>query len=235
MRTNLLIATLVLAASTAFAQLDPYTLTVATTRQIGSPPDQASLSVYVNADAKLGLSDILNLVQGVGLTQANFSSVYDLTNVAFNNGQLPVVGGLEWQFSLSIPFAGLKDVLVNLSALQLKLSRQANGPTLLFSVNGTQVSPQAQASQSCPTSAMVADARAQAQVLAQAAGFGLGAISTITDAGSGGVGTVGAAPGAAYGTAYSISQTLVGISTFYNLPSPILSCTIVVKFKLTLS
>ncbi len=55
-------------ASTALAQLDPYTLTVTASRSISVQPDQASLSVYVDADASLGLNDILNVVQGLGLT-----------------------------------------------------------------------------------------------------------------------------------------------------------------------
>ncbi len=101
---------------------------------------------------------------------------------------------------------------------------------LLFSVNGVQVSPQLQAAQTCPTAAMIADAKTQAQALAQAAGFGLGQISTITDGGGGVVGTVGV-PSIA---AYRVGFVNVG-EIFTQTVNTTTNCAIVVKFKLTLS
>jgi hypothetical protein len=211
-------------ASLAFAQLDPYTLTITATRSVAVQPDQAVLNVYVDSNPSAALTDILAAVQSVGLTQANLATVYSLP---LTTAQLP---GLEWSFSLTVPYSGMKDTLNKLGTLRSTIARQKSGLTLAFAVAGVQVSPQLQAAQTCPTAALVADATTQAQALAQAAGFGLGQISTLSD-GSGGV--VGAgAPAYVAISAY----TLPAFSSFFQpvYSSTGSSCTIVAKFKLTL-
>ena len=193
-------------ASLAIAQLDPYTLTVTATRSISIQPDQARLVIYVDADPSVGLNDILNLVQSVGLTQTSLLNVYTASLGP------PQSQALEWAFSLTVPYTSLKNTLSQLGTLQA--AQQTSGFMVTFQVTGVVVSPQLQASQTCQTAALVSDATAQAQALSQAAGLGLGPISSITD------GSTGAAP-----------ASVAGVYLF--TPSaPSLACTAVVKFKL---
>ncbi len=213
-------------ASLAFAQLDPYTLTVTATRSISVQPDQASLSVSVEAGLSVGLNDVLAVVQGIGLTQTNLSNLYTIFDGP--SSQIPNLG---WSFSLTVPYASLKNTLSQLGTLQT--AQQKSGFMVTFQVTGVQVSPQLQASQTCPTAALVADATAQAQALSQAAGLGLGSISSITD---GSVGPVPAPAVGVYSSVFAIA-TVVGIpsenvGTFYTPASSPLTCTAVVKFKL---
>ncbi len=218
MRTIVLTAACLIFASLAFGQLDPYTLTVIATRPLGAQPDQAVINVYVETPTSANLNDVLAVVQGFGLTQSNLASVYGVIDGP--GAQL----NQAWSFQLTILYAAIKDTLTKLGTLQATIAKQNPGFSVTYQVSGVQVSAAAQAAQPCPLAAMVADARAQAQVLAQAAGFGVGQISTITD-GS--------------GVASQVSGGLVSIqgslgALFVPTPS-VTTCAIAVKFKLTLN
>ena len=67
-----------------------------------------------------------------------------------------------------------------LSNLQKKIADAKSGLTLSFSVNGLQISPELLQSQACVLPDLIADARAQAQKLADSAGLPLGAIVAIS-------------------------------------------------------
>src|SRR6202035_43594 len=114
------------------------------------------------------------------ITAANFSgiSAAPFTGNIIPTPQQPptVTQMLQWTFALSATLAKIKDTIATLSALQKTIAQQNNGLMLSFNVQGTQVSAQLQQSQACPTSDLLADARAQAQKLTDAAGFTLGAI-----------------------------------------------------------
>ncbi|HEY6390433.1 MAG TPA: hypothetical protein VIX89_04080, partial [Bryobacteraceae bacterium] len=68
------------------------------------------------------------------------------------------------------------ETLATLTAVQQSALRKNNGLTVSFNVQGVQVSQQAQQSQACALSDLIADARAQAQKLADAANLGVGVI-----------------------------------------------------------
>ena len=181
-----------IAAACAFAQLDSNSITVSASRSASLQPDQVVFGVTVNADLSLGLSDVLAAVEPAGLTQANFVGVSSgqVLPVIFDPGQGPVPQPqqrLQWVFGAPVPFAKLKDMASVLTDLQRSLAQAPNGPRLSFTVQGTQVSLQLQQSQSCAASDLIADARAQAQKLASAAGLTAGnvlAIATATAASS---------------------------------------------------
>ena len=216
-----LLTLLVLAfASVAAAQLDSYTLTVTASRSISVPPDQATIGVYVEASQSAGIGDVLAVVHGLGLSQTNLSTVYSVFD-----GPGVKVPNLVWSFNLKTPLSSLKDTLSALIAL--RAPGAIPGFTVTFLLSGIQVSPQLAAAQSCPLTALVADARAQAQALAQASGYGVGDISTISD----GTGQTLIGSGQA-----ALGPVLVAASALFT-PTPLspLTCTIVVKFKLTLS
>jgi hypothetical protein len=210
---------LILSTPAAFAQLDSNSVTVSATRSLAQQPDQVLFGVTVQSGLNTSLDDVVAALQGSGITAANFSAV----TVPFVGNLIPpqpptVTPMLQWTFALPAPLAKIKDTIATLTGLQQRIAQQNNGLTLSFNVQGTQVSGQLQQSQVCPTSDLLADATAQAQKLAGAAGLSLGAILAISSGTS--------VPGNV-GSAVSIAGALIFAPPV--LPSV---CSMTVKFAL---
>jgi len=171
---------LILTVSGAFAQLDSNSVTVTATRSTTPQPDQVLFGVTVQSGLSTNLDDVVAALHGSGITAANFAGVSMAPNLVFTGGpQLPptvMAPPLQWLFALPAPLAKIKDTIATLTALQKSIAQQNSGLTLSFSVQGTQISAQLQQSQACPISDLLADAQAQAQKLAGAAGLSLGAV-----------------------------------------------------------
>ena len=165
------------ASPAVFGQLDDNTLTITASRTIDLQPDQVMVGVYVNAPVDNMVDDILSGLQGSGLTAANLLNV----STSVYKG----APSTDWAFALPVPFSKLKATLVLLMELQQKLSGpRGDGKASMdvsFSVQGSQVSPELQASQPCPWTTLVGDARAQAQKLAAVAGVTVGPVIAISD------------------------------------------------------
>ncbi len=93
---------------------------------------------------------------------------------------LPPSQWRRWLFTLAAPLAKIKDTVAQLTNLQQTIAKQNNGLQMSFSVQGTQVSQQLQQSQPCVLSDLLANARTQAQNLANAAGFTLDVIQAMS-------------------------------------------------------
>jgi hypothetical protein len=231
MRTLWLGVAFLAASSCVFGQLDDNTVTITASRNISLQPDFAVVGIYVDAPYNDGLDDILNALDGSGLTAD------DLTGVNTSGPLSEQVQRTAWTFARAVPFAKLKDMLASLTAVQQGLAGSgtrgaANASvSMTFSVQGSQVSPELQASQPCPLPALVSDARAQAQQLAMAAGFTVGPVVAISDGSSTG-GTYGAVLGAVFGLAAgAISVSRIG--TFSSLiTQPPVNCSMTVQFQL---
>ncbi len=159
--------------SSAFAQLDSNSITVTASRNTTPAPDLASITIDVTADPSATLSDVLASVQSLGLTISDLASVEGTTINQQN--------ALDWSFSLNAAIASLKTTTSALTKLQGTVS--LNNSLILsinFYVGGTSISPQAQQSQSCPVSGLIADARAKAAALAAAAGRTLSGVLAVS-------------------------------------------------------
>jgi uncharacterized protein YggE len=213
---------LILSTPAAFAQLDSNSVAVSATRSLAQQPDQVLFGVTVQSGLNTSLDDVVAALQGSGITAANFSAVSTApAYVLIGSGgpQPPTVTPmLQWTFVLPAPLARIKDTIATLSGLQQRIAQQNNGLTLSFNVQGTQVSAQLQQSQVCPISDLLADATAQAQKLAGAAGLSPGAILAISSGTS--------VPGSV-GSAVSITGALIFAPPV--LPSV---CSMTVKFAL---
>ena len=163
----------------AFAQLDSNTITVTASRTSTLQPDQVLFGIFVNTPFSGTMTDALNAVQSLGITAANFASVNTQQGVALtpNQAALP---GLQWAFGLPVAFSQMTDTINSLTKLQQTLAQNNNGTTLSFQVEGTQVSPQLQQSQSCSATDLMSDARAQAAKLAAAASVNLGGVIAVS-------------------------------------------------------
>ena len=177
MPRRILAALFLIYGSFAVAQSDSNSVTVTASRTISSQPDQAVFYVTVTARSTTTLQDILNAVQPAGLTLANFSSVVTAAS-ALNNPQL------LWTFTLDAPLANTKATIATLTNLQSAVAKANPNLTISFSVQGTQISPQAAQSQTCPLAGLMSDATAKAQALAAAANrfvSGIMALATATN------------------------------------------------------
>jgi hypothetical protein len=180
-----------ISAPFAFAQLDSNSVTVTASRNTALQADQAIFGVIVTSDVNTSLNDVVAAVQGAGITLANFSSVSGGPEV-YSGWLAPVPPVpnpvLQWTFRLPVPLADTKDTVASLTSLQQSLQKNT-ALRLSFSVQGTQVSQQLVQSQTCSIPDLIADARAQAQKLAAAAGRGVGNILAMAGATSSSAGT----------------------------------------------
>jgi hypothetical protein len=146
----------------AIAQTDSNSVTVTASRTLPIQADQAIFSVYVSAGSNSTLDDVLAAVQPAGITLANFTSVFTL-NAALN----PPL--LQWTFTLVGPLTNTKATVATLTNLQSAVAKANSGLTVSFSLQGTQVSPQAAQLQPCAFPDLLSDAQAKAQTLVTSA------------------------------------------------------------------
>lgn len=162
-----------LSAAFAFAQLDSNSITVSASRSTNLQPDQIVFAIFVDGGPDATLDSVLTALGPAGITMANFAGVGTVQGYSPTGTQTQSV---EWAFGLPVPLAKMKDTTAALTSLQQNIAQNNSALTMSFSVNGTQVSPQTQQSQTCVLTDVLGDAKAQAQNLATAAGLTLGGI-----------------------------------------------------------
>ena len=209
------------------AELDNHTLTITASRTFNLVPDQAVIFVAVDTSGPdASLEAALAAVQGTGITAADLSSASG------------VLGGVDWYFNLTVPFAKLKDTIAALTAAQ----KQAISTTRVsFTGLEAQVSPALQAAQGCIYPALLSDARAQAEKVAAAVGVTVREIVSLSDGYGQATSTVRYAD-FSWVSAYSISSsaafipsTLIELVGLLNpfVPAPPSACTLVVQFRIS--
>jgi hypothetical protein len=208
----------VMTASLAFGQLESNSVTVTASQSLNLQPDQVLFGVYVTASINSSLEDVLAALKGSGITIANLSGVGNAPPIGVVTGNYPAPP-IQWSFALAVPFAQMKATVTALTSLQQSIMQANNGFTLSFSVQGTQVSASVLQSQVCSITGLIADATAQAQKLASAAGLNLGSILAMSSGISSPVG--GSSVAQVFGTFSSITGATLQ------------SCTLTVKFTVT--
>ena len=161
-------------AAYAFSQTAANSVTVTATRNTNLQPDQVVFGVTVETGLDANRDDVVNALQGSGITAANFTGVS--TAQVYTTGLTQAAQALEWQFALPVAISNMTTTIGQLSAVQKNMAQGKTGFTMSFGVQGTQVSTQLQQSQPCAAADLVSDARTQAQKLAAAAGMSVGAI-----------------------------------------------------------
>ena len=219
----------VMSASLLFGQLDSNSITVTASQSGNLQPDQVLFAVYVTTPLTTSLDDVLAAVKGAGITSANFSGVNSSAaaqlcsstgtgTTGTNGSQQPPAE--QWAFGLAVPFAQMKATVTSLTSLQQSIVQANSGFTLSFSVQNAQVSTSLLQSQSCNIPALMAEATAQAQKLAAAAGLSLGSILAMSS-----------------NTSSPVANNSVPVATIGSFSSGILTtpqgCALTVKFTLT--
>jgi hypothetical protein len=157
-----------LLTATAFAQPDTGTITITASRNVTAVPDQLHYSVAVRTDVPSTLGDVVAKLAGTGITPA------DLTYVT-SSGQV-----MEWTFDLVTSFSKMAEMNATLTRLQKQTEQLFQSPALTFRVTSQQTSTDA-AAQACQLSALVSDARKEADRVASAAGAHVGAIVGLSE------------------------------------------------------
>jgi uncharacterized protein YggE len=207
----------------AFAQPDNNTLTITASRNVNVVPDQVALQVRLRAETSAALSDVLAQMAGSGITAANLTYVSTHGNLGDNRAEI------DWSFELVVPFSGMKDSIATLAALTRKLGLRNGSPVMTVSVTDSRISDEAQ-SQACPLTALVSDARRQAEQIASATGVRVGAIVGLSDgAGNAGVEVVVADFPAVSFLAY---DSPFGATLARGYPMAPNRCSMIVQFRL---
>src|SRR5215471_3555553 len=137
-------------AACVFAQS---VITVSASRAVAIVPDQVAYSVGVQTGSSGRIDDALAQLSGTGITAKDLSYVES------------TAGFTTWTFELLVPFSRMKETSAVLARLP-----QANAS---FSISGARTSQDA-AAQACQYTALVSDARREADRLASAAGVHVG-------------------------------------------------------------
>jgi uncharacterized protein YggE len=211
-RAALTVLLLIFSAPLLIGQLaaSDRSVTVTATRTPSVPPDLGMFEVAVLSPTDASRDDVLAVIQGSGISVANFSSVYTTTTTQFSNAGRTSQDFLSWSFTLTAPLSNLKTTVAQLSGLQQTVAKNNNGMSVSYSLRGTQISPQALAGQSCAAADLAADARTQAQKMASAAGLAVGAVLAVSGS----------------STATPAGPTLFANATYQP------SCSLTVKFSL---
>jgi Protein of unknown function (DUF541) len=219
-RTSIL--SFVMSASLLLGQPDSNSVTVTASQSMNVQPDQVLFAVYVTTGLNSSLDDVLAALKGVGITSANFSGVNSAAGgqLCVGTGNQPLAPTVQWAFGLPVPFAQMKATVAALTSLQQNIAQTNSGFTLSFSVQGAQVSTSLQQSQTCSIPGLIADATAQAQRLASAAGLNLGSILAMS--------SIIASPVANN----SVPVSIAGTFTSGSLTTP-QGCALTVKFAVT--
>jgi hypothetical protein len=199
--------TVTFALQVLFAQPGPHTITVTSSVANSAQPDTMSIGLDVTSPNTDGLDDITAALAGAGISGTMFTGV-DTTTIYSTKPEGTPQPGLVWYVTLTAPLSKASATIAQIAAAQLPM-----GLTLNF--NGASVfSSQAQQPSSCPQSALVSAAQAQAQQLATAAGVSVGPILNISQGAGGG-----------------IVEAQIGLVSFLqSVPSP--TCSLTVQFQL---
>ena len=205
--------------SLLFGQLDSNSMEITASRSVNLPDDEVIVDVTVNSGTGGTLDQVVAALAGSGITAANFSDLSSSRD------------GLDWSFSISAPLSKMKATLASLAEQQQSVSASKSGLTMSFGVAGSRSSGQ---SQSCSMPDLIADAKAQAQKLASAAGLTAGPILAMSESEPAAIpaGRVGIIQFSGAFAVPNVSQ-FVPVKTFLlGAVAPAQTCALVVKFQL---
>jgi uncharacterized protein YggE len=219
--------TIAFAPGLLLGQLNSNTVTATASQNATSQPDQAIFNVTVGSGTDKSLDDVVKSVASVGISAANLIGVtYQSNPPALNPAVAPAV---QWVFELPVALSMQKQTTASLGALQQTIAQGNSGLSLSFSVAGLQ--SLGQQTQSCNYSTLFANAQAQAQQIASAAGSAAGRITGISGSTSNGVGNCSAT--VTFGLGYTGSPGPHAISITASRTSTTLPDQILISISVT--
>jgi hypothetical protein len=174
-----LLSLLSLFAFTAFAQLTADGVSTSVTRTVTLTADEADFSIVAAAGLDTTQQQIAQIfldagITGVSLSGTSLGQSYDYsTNPASSQTQV------LYQFTFSVPAAGLKDAAKIMENLRLKPPALLKNFQYSAALNASQSTVDAMRQTLLPQ--LLADAQKKAQTLAAAAGLKLGSVRGVSE------------------------------------------------------
>ena len=189
--------------------VDTNSITVYVTRSMDVRAEQVSFELSVSADLDSDLTSVTTALTAAGIQSVTFAGVSDVYKYQFGK---PQVYALNWRFTYSVPYAQFKGALARLGAAAKTIAGSGDLPSLTYSLSGTSVSDATIADARRKLNApLIADARKEAALLAEAAGMAVGQILGITGGnsiGGGGTAFTSRPGGCSYGGTASPTCTI---------------------------
>jgi uncharacterized protein YggE len=210
-----LVTLFLLFAFTAFAQL---TVGVATsvTRTVTLTADQADFSVIAAAGLDTTQQQIAQIFLDAGISSLSLSGTALSQNYDYSTNPPTIQTQVLYQFTFSVPAAGLKDAAKIMEALRTKPPDQLKSLQYSAALNASQSTVDAMRQTLLPQ--LFADAQKKAQTLAAAAGLKLGGVKSVSESfyatGNSGISWIGTSSFITTGT-FTSTSTSGGAGTQY--------------------
>jgi uncharacterized protein YggE len=173
-----LVSLLFLCTCAAFAQLSDGIAT-SVSRTVTLTADQADFSIVAAADIDTTQQQITQIFLDAGISGLSPYGTVLSQNYDYSSSPPGTQTQVLYQFSLSLPAAGLKDAAKIMESLRTKPPALLKGLQYSAALNASQGTVDAMRQTLLPQ--LMADAQKKAQALASAAGLKLGAIKGVSD------------------------------------------------------
>ena len=211
-----LVSLLVLSALAAFAQLADGVAT-SVTRTVTLTADEADFTIVAGASLDTTQQQIAQVFVDAGITGLTNSGTSLSQNYDYSTNPYTVQTLVVYQFTFSVPAAGLKDAAKIMEALRTKPPDLLKTFQYSAALNASQATVDAMRQTLLPQ--LFADAQKKAQTLATAAGIKLGAVKGVSESyyssGNSGVSYINSTLFAVTGTSISTSGGSGTQYTFY--------------------
>jgi uncharacterized protein YggE len=211
-----LVSLLLLSALAAFAQLTDGVAT-SVTRTVTLTADEADFTIVAGTSLDTTQQQIAQVFVDAGITGLTNSGTSLSQNYDYSTSPYTVQTLVAYQFTFSVPAAGLKDAAKIMEALRTKPPDLLKTFQYSAALNASQATVDAMRLTLLPQ--LFADAQRKAQTLANAAGIKLGAVKGVSESyyssGNSGVSYIGSTLIAVTGTTTSTSGGSGTQYTFY--------------------
>lgn len=198
-----LLSLLTLFAFTACAQSAADGVATSVTRTVTLTADEADFTIVATAGLDTTQQQIAQIFLEAGIAGLTLSGTSLLQSPDYSTNQAITQTQVIYQFTFSVPAAGLKDAAKIMETLRIKPPALLKGLQYSATLNASQSTVDAMRQTLLPQ--LLAEAQKKAQTLAASAGLKLGGVKGVSDSYS--------ASGYSYASLISSSQYLGGFSS----------------------
>jgi len=174
-----LLSLLFLSAFLAFAQLSIDGVATSVTRTVTLTADQADFSVVAGATLGTTQQQITQILLDAGVSNVSLAGTSLNQNYDYSTSPPTIQTLVVYQFTFSVPAAGLKDAAKIMETLRTKPPDLLKGFQYFAALNASQATVDAMRQTLLPQ--LISDAQKKAQTLAAAASLKLGAVKGVSD------------------------------------------------------
>ena len=211
-----LVTLFLLSAFTAFAQLTADGVATSVTRTVTLTADEADFSIVAGAGLDTTQQQIAQIFLDAGISGLSLSGTALSQNYDYSTNPPTIQTQVLYQFTFSVPAAGLKDAAKIMETLRTKPPALLKTFQYSAALNVSQATVDAMRQAMLPL--LLAEAQKKAQTLAAAAGLKLGGVKGVSDSyyatGYSGISWIGTSSFSTTGT-FTSTSTSGGAGTQY--------------------